>query len=125
MFCKFRLKRPIYIPKMVLGDLPPKFGGINKIPKGTSLCEKTSYDIKIIKISPLDVTKKNKKYKETLRWQTGYLPRTLTLLIKVQFHVVLCFNFHHGTRIGQKLMLSSHSNYTNLATHNSKRHLLV
>jgi len=48
-------------------------------PKDTSLRGNTSYDVSIVKISPLvrpvRVTKKLKKDKEPEQWQTGYSPK--------------------------------------------------
>jgi len=51
-------------------------------PKETSLHGKTSYYIQIVKIGPLlqpvRMTKRPRKKKETLLWQTGYSSRPLT-----------------------------------------------
>ena len=55
-----------------------------KNPKGTSLHGKTSYDVQIMKIGPLvrpmhvTETNKRKNGRETLQWQSGYLPRPPT-----------------------------------------------
>jgi len=62
-----------------LGDLTSKCGDIStELPKDTSVRGRTSYDPWIVKIGlpvqPVRMTKRPKKTKETLQWQTDYSP---------------------------------------------------